>query len=222
MTLCYSTGMGNYPNPGQLQPPPGGFGGGPGYPQPGPIQPKSGMGTGAIIAVVIGVVVLVLVGIIGILAVLGIYGTRKYIANAKTAEARNGLGMMAKDAATAYEREQIGAEVLNVGATATVVRRLCPSARSPVPSSIAAISGKKYQSSSSEWESDPGWSCLRFEMNMPQYYQYNYASTASSFTGTAKGDLNGDGVASTFEIEGEVQNGSLRLSPTIKETSPEE
>jgi type IV pilus assembly protein PilA len=35
---------------------------------------------------------MIVVAIIGILAVLAIYGVRKYIANAKTAEARNSIG----------------------------------------------------------------------------------------------------------------------------------
>ena len=40
---------------------------------------------------------MIVVAIIGILAVLAIYGVRKYLANAKTAEARNSLGQMGKD-----------------------------------------------------------------------------------------------------------------------------
>jgi type IV pilus assembly protein PilA len=44
---------------------------------------------------------MIVVAIVGILSVLAIYGVRKYVANAKTAEARNSLGQIAKDAATA-------------------------------------------------------------------------------------------------------------------------
>ena len=40
---------------------------------------------------------MIVVAIIGILAVLAIYGVRKYLANAKTAEARNSLGQMSKE-----------------------------------------------------------------------------------------------------------------------------
>lgn len=207
------------------QQPPGGFGGGSGYPQPGPMvppqPPKSGMGTGAIIAIVVGVVALALVAIVGIFAVLGVYGTRKYIANAKTAESRNALGQIAKDAVAAYEREDFSGTV-PAGGSVVADRHLCPSAERPVPASVASISGKKYQSAASEWSGDRGWSCLKFEMMAPQYYQYNYASTPSAFTATAKGDLNGDMVLSTFEIEGQVQNGAVRVSPSIKETNPEE
>ncbi len=37
---------------------------------------------------------MIVVAIVGILAVLAVYGVRKYIANAKTAEAKNSLGAM--------------------------------------------------------------------------------------------------------------------------------
>ncbi len=39
---------------------------------------------------------MIVVAIVGVLAALAIYGVRKYIANAKTAEARNALGQMAQ------------------------------------------------------------------------------------------------------------------------------
>jgi type IV pilus assembly protein PilA len=148
--------------------------------------------------------------IIGIFAVLAIYGTRKYIANSKTAEARNALGQIAKDAQAAYERD----------------KKLCGSAASTVPTSMSMVKGMKYQSSSSDWEVDKatssGFACLRFSMDQPQYYMYSYASTPLSFQGIAHGDLNGDAVISTFEIDGSVSGGVLSVSPTIKETNPEE
>ena len=48
---------------------------------------------------------MIVVAIVGVLAALAIYGVRKYIANSKTAEARNSLGQLAKDASAAYDRE---------------------------------------------------------------------------------------------------------------------
>jgi type IV pilus assembly protein PilA len=211
--------MSHYPQNPQPQPPPGGFGAPYGQGGMGPVPTPPGRSTGALIAIIAVVVVGVLVAIVGIFAVLGIYGTRKYIANAKTAEARNYLGMMAKDAVNAYESEELSAES---DTPSGVYRRLCPSARSPVPSSLAMVRGVKYQSASSDWKSDPGFSCLHFEVSSPQYYQYNYSSTSDAFTGTAKGDLNGDGMESTFEIKGMVQSGRVVVSPSILETNPEE
>ena len=58
---------------------------------------------------------MIVVAIVGILAVLAVYGVRKYLANAKTAEARNSLGQIAKDSAAQYERESMQSTVLGQG-----------------------------------------------------------------------------------------------------------
>ncbi|MBX3205408.1 MAG: hypothetical protein KF764_10085 [Labilithrix sp.] len=196
-------------------PPPGGFGAPQpyGYPQGQGAPPSPNKtSTGVIIAIVAGVVLLVLVGIVGVLAVLGIYGTRKYIANAKTAEARNAVSMMARDAVSAYEETD----------DPSAEHELCPSARAPVPASIQDVSARKYMSSSADWSGDPGFSCLGFEMSAPQYYQYDYKRIGAGFTAIARGDLNGDGVASSFELEGHVQGDTVVVASSIKETNPEE
>jgi type IV pilus assembly protein PilA len=164
--------------------------------------------------------------VVPILLVLGIYGTRKYIANAKTAEARNVLGQIAKDAAVAYESESLSAG--GQGAS----HRLCASASRPVPVSVAAVKGMKYQASAAEWEADQatngGFYCLKFEMDQPQYYQYMYTAHGASapgdgFVGMAHGDLNGDGVTSEFSISGQIAaGGTLSIAPSILEKDPEE
>jgi type IV pilus assembly protein PilA len=170
-----------------------------------------------ILAVVGGVV-----AVIGVMAVLAISGVRKYIANAKTAEARNSVGQIAKDAVAAYEAERLPSP----GSSAAPGRRLCPPASRPVPVEAMMISGKKYQSAAAEWavdkDRDAGFACLRFEMTSPQYYQYRYEATAASFTAGGRGDLNGDGRFSDFQVQGRIINNAVVLSPTLLETDPEE
>ena len=196
--------------PWSRQPPPG-------YPPPQP--PKNGTPTWVIVLVVLG---LGLFFFFGPMAVLAIAGVRKYIANAKTAEARNGVGQLAKDSVAAFEGQ--GTE-----------RRLCPSASKPVPSNAEYIRGRKYQSTLSEWRADAnrraGFACLRFEMVTPQYYQYDYhagpgvsGGAEEGFVAEAHGDLDGDGEVSTFSLIGRVDQatGTLRVVPTLLETSPEE
>jgi type IV pilus assembly protein PilA len=61
---------------------------------------------------------MIVVAIVGVLAALAIYGVKKYVANAKTTEARNSLGQIAKDASMAYNREGMAATVLSLGGTA--------------------------------------------------------------------------------------------------------
>src|SRR6202789_3448117 len=89
---------------------------------------------------------MIVVAIVGILAVLAIYGVRKYIANAKTAEARNSLGQIGKDTQTAYEKESLGTAILTAGSSTTVSRSLCATATASVPAAIGSVKGAKYQS----------------------------------------------------------------------------
>jgi type IV pilus assembly protein PilA len=171
---------------------------------------------------------MIVVAIIGVLAALAIYGVRKYIANSKTAEARMTLGRIAKDASAAYNRENMDSAVLSAGSSATISNDLCKSATASVPSTLDPVKGKKYQSSAADWsagDAKTGWQCLKFSLQDPQYFQYSYTATtgtAGEFTAKANGDLNADGVASTFTLQGEVTTGGVKIAPNIGEVSPEE
>ncbi len=176
---------------------------------------------------------MMVVAIIGVLAVLSIYGVRKYIATAKSAEARNALGQMTKDAAMAFEREKLTNGVAGSGAFTDKLRRLCPSASTSVPTTIAQVTGKKYQSNASDWTVDQatnaGFYCLKFSITMPQYYMYSYTLTGTGttagdyFTVSAQGDLNANGVTSVFSIQGTISSTyALNTSPQILEVRPDE
>jgi type IV pilus assembly protein PilA len=168
---------------------------------------------------------MIVVAIIGVLAALAIYGVRKYLTNAKTAEARSALGRLAKDAASAWDRESMSGTVLIIGASAANARALCADGP-PVPGTVTKISNQKYQSSPADWKAG-GWPCLKFTMDGPQYFMYQYVrDSATQFTAHAKGDLNGNSTMSDFQLGGLVQTVSgesvVTLAPSIKETNPEE
>jgi type IV pilus assembly protein PilA len=176
---------------------------------------------------------MIVVAIVGILAVLAIYGVRKYLANAKTAEARNSVGQIAKDAAAHYEQENMAGTVLAPGSSAALSRALCGSEGSMVPGAISSVQGKKYQSAPADWNvgasTNVGFSCLHFLMDSPQYYQYGYTSSGTtgsagdSFTAIANGDLNGDGVESTFTLKGQINSSFvLNVAPNMTVTNEEE
>lgn len=184
---------------------------------------------------------MIVVAIVGVLAVLAVYGVRKYIANAKTAEAKNSLGQIGKDAVTAYEGERMKADILAAGGSSAVVRKICPSSTKTIPPGAASIKGAKYQSTKADWsntddvQKNAGFPCLKFEISAPQYYMYNYVSNSpvgdpadpgTTFDATAQGDLNGDGILSTFTLKGKVpdpvNDTRLLVSPNIDEVSPEE
>ena len=173
---------------------------------------------------------MIVVAIIGILAALAIYGVTKYVKNAKTAEAREALGRMAKDAAGAWEREGMTASVMELGTFTGISHRLCESATA-VPSVVPQA--QKYQSSPRDWggAATVGWACLKFSMNDPQYFQYNYVATNptgdGTFTCLAHGDLDGDGTSSsTFSMAGAVKDDAGKkaavIAPNIGESFPDE
>ncbi len=192
-----------------------------------------------IVVAIVGI--LAVLAIVGILAVLAVVGVRRYLSNAKSAEARNALGAIGKAAARVWNTSS-GSNVPLTAGTADEVGNhfLCFSASEPVPANVANIVGKKYQSNNTNGQdfhkddgtSTPplGFACLRFEMLNPQSYQYNYVSNASyppffggsSMTATAIGNLNGDAVYSTFRLAGAVQSTAFTLAPSIEETNPDE
>jgi type IV pilus assembly protein PilA len=172
---------------------------------------------------------MIVVAIIGVLAALAIYGVRKYLTSAKSAEARTALGRMAKDAQSAFEREVLSQNIVPINGSTFITRALCDDAP-PVPRTL--ISSGKYQSSPAEWK-EGGWDCLKFSMSDPQYFLYVYSSSSTSaligetFTATANGDLDGDTIPSTFEFFGQIQGSSadgmiLTLADQIHEIDPDE
>jgi type IV pilus assembly protein PilA len=183
----------------------------PPYPPPAAPQQapaKKGMSTCLIVAIVLAVLA---VPVIGIFASVAIYGVRRYLAAAKSAEAKSTVSAIARDAAAAYEPQH----------------RLCASAIA-VPSTVPP--NKKYQPATAPGadfqagSATAGWRCLKFAMDGPFYYQYSYVTgtgsgksgaTANGFEASARGDLDGNGVTSLFARGADVRNGSVVLSTEI-------
>jgi type IV pilus assembly protein PilA len=172
---------------------------------------------------------MIVVAIIGVLSTLAIQGVRRYLANAKSAEAKNAIGSMAKSAVQAFDQERsLSTGVMSAGATAATSKQFCASAAATVPAGIASVKGVKYQPNPTEWsgDSNTGWRCLKFSVDNPIAYMYEYKATvttgAGDFTASAYGDLNGDGTTSSFRIAGAATTGVARYAPTIAETSPDE
>ena len=175
---------------------------------------------------------MIVVAIVGVLAVIATFSIRKYMANAKTAEARDKLGQIAKDSGVAYDRTTLASATLyGIGTKSNLQHALCATATATVPASQVSIQGRKYQSSSADWYAGDGltgWRCLKFTMTDPQYYMYAYSAptvtgTSAAFTATANGDLNGNGVLSTFSIAGSVSTkGAINVAPTMTETLADE
>lgn len=172
---------------------------------------------------------MIVVAIIGVLAALAIYGVRRYLASAKTAEAKNSIGAITRSSVAAYERETTPTEILADGTTsAATVHAFCLSA-SKVPATPPAA--KKYQPSTATGvdfdtgDSLTGWKCLRFSITEPVYYSYYYQKGAGSYSGSkataagfevsAQGDLDGNGTFSTFARGADLRNGTPVVSSEL-------
>jgi hypothetical protein len=60
------------------------------------------------------------------------------------------------------------------------------------------------------WEAPP-WKALDFRPvaeGVPHAYAFAFDSAGGSFVGRARGDLDGDGVLSTFEVRGHARAGA--------------
>lgn len=146
---------------------------------------------------------MIVVAIVGILAVLAVFGVRRYLSNAKSAEASNALGMLNQGAVAAYEQETTPSELKGPGTSSVgVLHSLCVTATAAVPAAVAAIKGVKYianNSAGNDYAKDAaapvptGFACLRFEINQPQYYQYMYGTGAAGVSGAPGYALAGGG-----------------------------
>ncbi|MEZ4308670.1 MAG: fimbiral protein pilA [Polyangiaceae bacterium] len=167
---------------------------------------------------VVGVGAVLLIGTLGALAV---FGTRRYLAAAKTAEAKSTIGAIARAARASYERESL--EEGQEGAHA-----LCKSAVS-VPA--APPMGVRYQPALSGGDFDTGdaqtgWKRLRFAMTCAHVLPVQLppgrrlprlaaGAGPDGFEAAAVGDLDGDGDTSLFATSGNVTGTTVTLRTTL-------
>lgn len=173
---------------------------------------------------------MIVVAILGVLAAMGVYGVKSYILHARSTEARMVLGRIAKDSTTAYLKPKLASAVIELGSASHDILSLCGSANA-VPSNPTMVRSAKYQSTPADWggSSSVGWTCLQFSLEDPQYFQYDYDATGAqgegdTFQARAHGDLNADGVYSTFSVSGRIERDAegmvLVVGPGIAETNP--
>jgi type IV pilus assembly protein PilA len=172
---------------------------------------------------------MIVVAIIGVLAALAIYGVRRYLASAKTSEAKNTIGAISRGAEGAFERETAASQIVTEGTTSTALSHSLCGTAIVVPAAIPA--GTKYQpltTPNNDFETGDasnGWRCLKFSMSNPIYYQYSYymgsgyispakgapPPGANGFEAAAQGDLDANGVTSMFSRTGTVNPTSNQL-----------
>jgi type II secretory pathway pseudopilin PulG len=130
------------------------------------------------------------VALAGMLSAVAIPSFMKYARKAKTVEATIQVKKLVDGARAA--------------AAADTGHKLPRGTVGPTPPLGACCrTGGKCQPDPRAW-TDPVWKALRFDMDDPHYYSYSYSSDGRTFVARANGDLNCDGVYSTFELRGEV------------------
>jgi type IV pilus assembly protein PilA len=140
---------------------------------------------------------MIVVAILGILAAVAIPAMIKYLRRAKTAEAIDKLSYIYRASSTYATGERV-----DRGIAAVVTAPQFPTSQTPTPAVPPA--GVKAVDAAGTWDT-PTWSALSFALADPHYYSYEYASAAAApraFTARAMGDLDGDGITSTFERAG--------------------
>ena len=180
---------------------------------------------------------MIVIAIIGVLAALAIYGVRRYLASAKTSEAKNTIGAIARGAKQSFERETANSQLITAAAggnSTGASHALCGTA-APTPATVPA--GTKYQPGTGGVDFDTGdsvlgWKCLKFSMTQAIYYKYTYTKGASplttakggsptvnaaeSFEAAAEGDLDGDATTSAFALVGQADAANeMRVSTQV-------
>jgi prepilin-type N-terminal cleavage/methylation domain-containing protein len=119
----------------------------------------------------------VVLSVLGILIALAVPGFRTAILKAKAAEARTVVEAIA-DAEQRHYRDS-GKYLA------------CESSPTLPPGSPASFDASR-----------PGWKELGFQIDGPVRYRYEVVLVGTSFKVTAAGDLDGDGVRSTYTLDG--------------------
>ena len=143
---------------------------------------------------------MIVVAIIGILAAVAIPAFMKYIRRSKTSEATMNIRKIFDSSVSYYNGE-------HAARNGTILDKQFPETVAETPANTACngASSKKHAPQANMWDND-SWQSLNFAVEDPFLFQYSYTSTGaaapgtdSAFTARANGDLNCDGVLSTFE-----------------------
>ena len=147
---------------------------------------------------------MIVVAIIGTLAAVAIPGYVRYVRRAKTSEAMGGIPVIFRGVQAYYQTE-------HTTRSGGIVSANLPVTTPAVPASIASVAGTQYSPVSSDWD-DISWQAVSFSVSSPMRFQFQYCKTTSgganacvvspdagtSFEVFARGDLDGDGIPSTF------------------------
>lgn len=157
------------------------------------------------------------VTILTLVAILGMVVLAAYKKKAKSAEAVQSLGVLAKAAAQYFDRSD---------PPQPAARFFPPPSTASVPASMESVRGKRYRSAAADWTGSP-WRELGFVLDEPQFYAYAFSSEGTGARAhakvTAKGDLDGDGIESMFALTIATDESlQAKIATTLEKTNAEE
>ena len=151
---------------------------------------------------------------VGVGAAVAIPAFMKYIRRSKSIEASMNVRRMYDSSVAYFESEQI-----NLDGTPKPKHFPASAPRTPATTACKDGNSVKHMPTPETWN-HPTWKALNFEINDAFYYQYEYVSDGKSFTARVFGDLNCDGVLSTFERVGEVRDGTVSGGAGVYKKNP--
>ena len=148
---------------------------------------------------------MIVVAIIGILASVAIPAFIKYVRRSKTVEATMNVRKLFDSSVAYFDAD-------HVDKTGKIIARQFPSSVSFTPAAhcCAQVGGKCKPDPTLFADAAGGWAALNFSVDDPFYFNYEYDSSgtesASSFQAYAYGDLDCDGIYSTYMRSGSVMS----------------
>lgn len=150
---------------------------------------------------------MVVVVVLGVLASTAVVASVSKIRKARSVEAASNLSKI-------YQGEITYLPVSQERGYASFVN--APALPSEAPGAA------RYVPNVARWAASTEWAAIGFSLDAPHYFQYAAPADEISFSARALGDLDGDGVQSTFQrigrivVPGEVQNFGLSVTNELE------
>jgi Tfp pilus assembly major pilin PilA len=166
------------------------------------------------------------IGAVSILGALAMYGVAKYLRHSKTVEAVSSTTAIAQAACAYYNESDANQPAGTRPEAAKAMRHFPPSSRASVPASMDDVRGKRFQSAIGDWSTSP-WLEMGFKLSTPQFYLYSFESQGSGpsalASALAHGDLDGNGVTSTFRASAAPDESlTAKVKGSVEQTNPDE
>ncbi|MBL8605247.1 MAG: prepilin-type N-terminal cleavage/methylation domain-containing protein [Myxococcales bacterium] len=151
---------------------------------------------------------MIVVVILGILAAVAIPAFSRYIKRSKTAEASGNISKVYQGQTVYFTQSAEAGAATFVNAPAG-------------PATSLPANGNKFTANPAYWTAEANWNAIGFSLDGPHYYQYASPGNTGAFTAQAIGNIDGDGVNSTFArsatiVAGEVQGGNMAVTAELE------